>query len=118
MNVKATADDWNWEGKVRTLAVANGRYYGNGLCIAPDAVMDDRLFSVFICGNVSVFDFIMQTGTLKKGRNVVIDNVWYKTATSIEFSSDDPCPVEGDGEILGWLPAKVRMIERQLNFLI
>lgn len=118
MVVKAVADGWTWEGKVRTLAVANGRYYGHGLCIAPDAVMDDRLFSVFICGNVSVFDFIMHTGTLKKGKNVLIDDVYYKTATALDFTSEGPCPIEADGEILGWLPAKVRMIERQLNFLI
>lgn len=118
MVVKAVTPEWTWEGKLRTLAVANGKYYGHGLCIAPDALMDDRKFSVFICGNVSVFDFIMQTGTLKKGKNVVLEDVWYKTATEIEFTSESPCSVEGDGEILGWLPAKIRMIERQLNFLI
>ena len=118
MVVKVVADGWSWEGKIRTLAVANGNYYGHGLCIAPDAIMNDRLFSVFICGNVSVLDFIMHTGTLKKGKNVNMDEVWYKTATSLEFSSDVPCPIEGDGEVLGWLPASVRMVERQLNFLI
>lgn len=118
MRVKAVADKWCWEGKMRTLAVANGRYYGHGLCIAPDALMDDRLFSVFICGNVSVFDFIMRTGTLKKAKKVLMDEVWYKTATTVEFSSNSPCPIEGDGEVLGWLPAKIHMIERQLNFLI
>lgn len=118
MRVKAVADKWCWEGKMRTLAVANGRYYGHGLCIAPGAAIDDRLFSVFICGDVSVFDFIMHTGTLKKGKNVLMDDVWYKTATTVEFSSDSPCPIEADGEVLGWLPAKIHMIERQLNFLI
>ena len=118
MLVKAVTPDWTWEGKLRTLAVANGKYYGHGLCIAPDAIMDDRLFSVFICGNVSVLDFIMHTGTLKKGRNVVIDDVHYKTATSIDFRSEAPCPIEGDGEYLGWLPAKVTMVQRQLDFLI
>jgi diacylglycerol kinase (ATP) len=118
MVVKAVTPDWTWEGKLRTLAVANGKYYGHGLCIAPDAVMDDRMFSIFICGNVSVLDFIMHTGTLKKGRNILMDEVLYKTATSIEFSSSKPCPIEGDGEILGWLPARVRMIRKRLNFLI
>jgi diacylglycerol kinase (ATP) len=118
MVVKALTAHWAWEGKLRTLAVANGQYYGHGLCIAPDAVMNDRLFSVFICGNVSVFDFIMQTGTLKKGKSVLMEEVFYKTTTSIEFSSESPCPIEGDGEILGWLPAKVKLIERQLDFLI
>src|SRR5690606_30756144 len=28
MVVKAVSADWNWEGKLRTLAVANGKYYG------------------------------------------------------------------------------------------
>ena len=118
MVVTATTPEWSWEGKLRTLAVANGKYYGHGLCIAPDAVVDDRMFSVFICGNVSVLDFILHTGTLKKGRNVLMDDVLYKTANSISFASEGPCPIEADGEILGWLPAKVTMINRQLEFLI
>lgn len=118
MVVKAVTRDWTWEGKLRTLAVANGKYYGHGLCIAPDAILNDRLFSVFICGNVSVLDFIRHTGTLKSGKKVSIEEVLYKTATSIDFTSESPCPVEADGEILGWLPARVRMIEKQLSFLI
>jgi diacylglycerol kinase (ATP) len=118
MIVKAVTQDWTWEGKLRTLAVANGKYYGHGLCIAPDAQIDDRVFAVFICGNVSVFDFIIHTGSLKKGKNVLIDDVLYKTTKAIDFFSDSPCPIEADGEILGWLPAKVKLIERKLAFLI
>jgi diacylglycerol kinase (ATP) len=118
MVVKAVADNWTWKGKVRTLAVANGKYYGHGLCIAPDAIVDDRQFSVFICGNVSIFDFFMHSRKLKKGKHVLMKDVLYKTATEIELTSKHPCPIEGDGEILGWLPAKVKMFERQLEFLI
>lgn len=118
MVVRAVAADWSWEGEIRTLAVANGKYYGHGLCIAPEAMIDDRIFSVFICGNVSVFDFVMHTGTLKKGKSIVMDDVLYKTATSIECSSESPCPIEADGEVLGWLPARIKLIERQLRFLI
>lgn len=47
-----------------------------------------------------------------------MDQVMYKTATAVDFSSETPCPVEADGEILGWLPAKVTLIGRQLNFII
>ena len=118
MVVKATTKDWEWEGKIRTLAIANGKYYGHGLCIAPDALIDDRLFSVFICGNVSVLDFIRHTGTLKKSKHINMDKVWYKTTQAIEIESENPCPIEGDGEILGWLPAKVSLSDRQLEFLI
>ena len=118
MIVKAVTPEWTWEGKLRTLAVANGQYYGHGLCIAPEAVVDDRMFSVFICGNVSVLDFIMHTSTLKKGENVVVEGVLYKSAREISFSGEAPCPIEADGEILGWLPARVSMIEKQLQFIV
>lgn len=118
MVVKATTDNWRWEGKLRTLAVANGKYYGHGLCIAPDAVIDDGIFSVFICGNVSVLDFIMHTGTLKKNKLIHMPEVIYQTTSSIDIESESACPVEGDGEILGWLPAKVTVSKRQMEFLI
>ena len=117
MAVKAVTPEWTWEGKIRTLAVANGKYYGSGLCIAPEAVIDDGMFAVFICGNVSVLDFIMHTSTLKKGESVMMDEVLYKSARQIDFSSESPCPIECDGEILGWLPAKVSMTGRQLKFV-
>jgi diacylglycerol kinase (ATP) len=118
MTVKAVTTDWVWEGKLRTLGIGNGKYYGHGLCITPDAVLDDRKFEAFICGNVSVFDFIKYTGKLKAGKHIRIPEIHYKSTTSIEFTSDKSCMIEGDGEILGLLPAKVELIERQLNFLI
>ncbi len=118
MAVKAVAPEWTWEGDLRTLAVANGKCYGHGLCIAPDVVMDDQLFSVFICGNVSTLDFLMNARTLHRGKKVKKEQVHYKTTKSIELTSERPCQIEGDGEILGWLPAKVSMIEKQLSFLI
>jgi diacylglycerol kinase (ATP) len=118
MPVKVTTRHWTWQGKLRTLGVANGKYYGHGLCIAPDALADDRMFSVFICGNVSVFDFVKNTDNLKKGRYIDLKEVFYKSATQLEFTSETPCMIEGDGEILGLLPARVELIERQLDFLI
>jgi diacylglycerol kinase (ATP) len=47
-----------------------------------------------------------------------MEEVLYRTTTAIDFSSESPCPIEGDGEVLGWLPAKVKMIAKQLDFLI
>jgi diacylglycerol kinase (ATP) len=117
MMVKAVTKDWTWEGKLRTLGIANGKCYGHGLYIAPDAKPDDRIFNVFICGGVSVFDFVRNSSTLKKGKFVQLRDVFYKETTSIELTSEEPCMIEGDGEILGLLPASVELIEKQIQFL-
>ncbi|HEY0652337.1 MAG TPA: diacylglycerol kinase family protein [Chryseosolibacter sp.] len=118
VEVEAIASDWKWSGKLRTLGVGNGKYYGHGMGITPDAILDDRMFHVFICGNVSVFDFIRYTGHLKKGKHINLPEIHYKTATEIVFTSEKQCLIEGDGEIFGQLPAKVSLLNRQLDFLI
>jgi YegS/Rv2252/BmrU family lipid kinase len=118
MEIEAVSKDWTWKGKLRTLGVGNGKCYGSGMVITPDAILDDRLFNVFICGNVSVFDFIRYTGHLKKGKHIKHPEIHYKTTTEVSFTSEKTCLIEGDGEILGKLPATVRLLERQLEFLI
>ncbi|MDQ2655927.1 MAG: hypothetical protein M3Y60_00795, partial [Bacteroidota bacterium] len=67
---------------------------------------------------VSLLDFITHGSSLRKGKTVQLDDVHYKTTTAVELTSEAPCPIEGDGEILGWLPARVTMIPRQLNFIL
>ena len=108
---------WTWTDLVRTLAVANGRYYGNGLCIAPEAKVDDSRLNVFACGNVSVLDFIIQSLPLKAGRKVRHRSVKYFECQRVDISSDDPLEIEADGEILGWLPATVKVSPIKLNVL-
>ncbi len=118
VRIEASTSEWSWRGKLRSLAVANGRCYGQGLIIAPDADTGDGIFSVFICGDVSVLDFIRQTPALKKGKYVRMQEVQYKHATAIDLKSETACKIEADGELVGLLPARVRVLDRQLAMLI
>ncbi len=113
--VIALGDGWEWEDRVRSFAVANAKYYGNGLCIAPDAVFDDGVFNIFACGPASVLDFVLQSIPLKAGRKVNHKHVRYFKSTEVQLSSDHPIEIEADGEIIGWLPAKVMMSSRKLQ---
>lgn len=108
---------WQWSSKLRTLAIGNGKFFGSGLCIAPEAKPNDGIFSVFICGAVSVFDFIRNTGTLKNSRKVNHAKVEYHTAEKLELTSESPCRIEADGELLGFLPACVEVIPGRIKFL-
>lgn len=115
--VRAFASDWQWEGKIRTLAITNGNYYGHGLCIAPDAKVDDGLFSVFIVEDVSVFDFIRFSGKLKQGRRIAFRKVHYNETKRLELTAAEPFVVEADGELIGRLPATIEMLPNMIRFL-
>jgi diacylglycerol kinase (ATP) len=117
LHTRIKTSHWDWEGKIRTLAIANGNYYGHGLCISPDAKPDDGRFGTFICSGVSVFDFIRYSETLKKGKHVRIPEIMYNDADTIELTSSQAVPVEADGEILGYLPAQIEMLPQHLNVL-
>lgn len=117
MNVHAIADEWKWNGKLRTMAIANGNYYGHGMNIAPDALPNDKVFDVFIAGDVSALFFMLKSNLLKQGKRVIHPEVLYRKATSIELSSESPCAIEADGEILGLLPARIEMMKQTMNFL-
>lgn len=118
INVTVTTPSWNWNGKLRTLAIANGKYFGHGLCIAPNAKPDDNMFETFICGNASVWDFIRHSETMKKDKYIKHAHVFYKQANTLDLHSNLPCAIEADGELLGWLPAKIEMASIKIRFLI
>lgn len=117
MNVTIKTDAWHWKNNLRTLAIGNGKYFGSGLCIAPHARTDDGVFSAFVCGAVSVFDFIRYTGKLKGGRSINNPKIEYRVAEKFELTSELPCQIEADGEMLGFLPACVEVLPGRIKFL-
>jgi diacylglycerol kinase (ATP) len=114
----ARSEKWEWNSNVRTFAIANARYFGNGLCIAPDAVLSDGIFNVFACGAVSVLDFVVQSFPLKQGKKVRHPLVSYYTAKEVELTSPSPIEIETDGEIIGWLPARIKVSPFRLALLV
>jgi len=116
--VTAHTSSWNWQGKLRTLALGNGRYYGHGLCVAPEAQPDDGILDAFICGNVSVLDFIRYSIPLKKGKHIHHREVFYKKTDAIDLDSEKECLIEADGELLGKLPARIQITRLKLKMLL
>jgi diacylglycerol kinase (ATP) len=116
--LKVTGDGWSWEDNVKTFALANAHYYGNGLCIAPDADLNDGELNVFACGNVSVLDFILHSIPLKQGKLIRHPKVSYFKSKSVLLTSPVAMEIEADGEIIGWLPAKVCISPFRLRILL
>jgi len=115
VSVEAKTPLWTWEGEIRALAIANGKYFGSGIGIAPDAIPDDGMFSCFIAGKVSLLDFILQQGRLRSGKRARHDAIEYYDATTLELHAKSAANIEADGELVGSLPVRIEILPKRLK---
>lgn len=116
--VSCTSSSWHWKGKLLQMAVANGRYYGNAICTAPDAKLTDGQFQVAIFGDLSIWDYIVNLGNLKKGVKIKLPQVSYYTTNEVFIESNDSCSIEADGEYVDLVPATISVLPKAICFLM
>ncbi len=115
--IYAKTPHWEWCGKMRVMAIANGKSFGNSMFIAPDASPDDGKFATFIAGELALLKFLIFLQKIKTGKKIKDTLVLYNECSTIEITAPKPCAIEADGEGMGWLPMKVEMMPSRVMFL-
>lgn len=116
--VKVSADTFNYERSIMSLIVADGRYFAGGLGIAPDALPDDKLFSIVIIGEVSTWTYLKNLGKIKKSIKIDHPELKYLSASEIFIESPSgPLPIDMDGEFVGFSPVKIKVVPAALRFI-
>jgi len=116
--VSCTSSTWQWEGRLLQMAVANGRFHGNGICTAPDARLTNGQFQVVIYGDLSIWDYLKNFQKLKKGVKINLPQVSYHDANELSLKSHEPCGIEADGEYVGLVPATISVLPEAISFLM
>ncbi len=114
--IKCKTDLWEWEGKARVVALANGVSFGNGIYIAPEANLRDGKLNLFRAEDVPLLKFLVYLQTIKARKKITSNLVNYSLVTSIELSSTEKCALETEGEIIGYLPAKIHIVPLLIKF--
>ena len=118
--IKWTSDRETWQGKVMSLVVANGKYFGSGLAVAPDAKMDDGKFMLVTLGNITMFDYLKNLGKVKKGEVIEHKEVSYSETKEITIEPMDgkELPIDMDGDFVGYCPMTIKCIPKAISFLV
>jgi diacylglycerol kinase (ATP) len=108
------------EHQLRTIAfcVANARYFGGGMMIAPEAKLNDGLLDVVNISDLTTARIIMKAPALYRGTLASMQEVKMTTARRIEVSAanaDEEILIETDGELPGKLPAVYEVIPDALR---
>ncbi len=106
---------------VTNLCVANARYFGGGMKIAPDALLNDGLFDVVTVGDLSSLEILTNAYKLYRGTHFNIERVWFAQASRLQANpakQNEKVGIEIDGELLGRLPAKFEIIPNALSLRV
>jgi diacylglycerol kinase (ATP) len=115
--LELASEKFSWKGRARVVAVANGKSFGNKIYVAPLANLDDGLFNLFVGGDVPLIRFLWYLQQIKSKQMVNAQQVHYSVANDLKLSSSKPAKLEADGELVGWLPATIRMDKKAIDML-
>ena len=103
---------------VANLCIANARYFGGGMKIAPNAKLADGKFDVVSVGDLGAARILGNAPRLYLGSHLSMAEVGHALAAKISARSVDKnerVEVEVDGEIPGHLPATFQILPRALR---
>jgi YegS/Rv2252/BmrU family lipid kinase len=107
------------EKRVCTVIMNNGKYGGGGMFTAPGADLDDGLLDVLIVGDLSKPDLLRSLPRIYKGTHLTHPKVSLKKAKEIEVKSlSERMHLQADGELLGEVPARFRILPAALNIIV
>lgn len=118
-SVRAYNDQFSWEGKVINMVVANGKYFGNGLGIAPGAKVTDGKFSFIIIGDINLLDYFKHLGSVKKCIKINHPKVSYDSfdEITIESTTTKRITIDMDGEYIGAAPMTLKCLSKKMKFI-
>lgn len=110
-------DRYDEEMNVWNVAVANGKYHGGGMCVAPDALVNDGLFHVTVIGDLSLPEVFWHLPKLYDGRIKEMEKVFMVTGKRVGATSDERVLLDVDGEQPGRLPVKIEIVPAALRII-
>ncbi len=115
--VTIESDVINEEAEIMNIAICNGQYFGAGLCIAPDAKLNDGILNLVVIKKIGVLDYIKELGNLKKSIKLDHPEVSFHEIRKLTLNPKLPLPIDMDGEFIGYTPLTVEVEEQKIKFL-
>jgi len=116
-NIELSFDGQPVRGRVNSVIVCNGRYFGGGMFIAPGAAFDDGLFNVIILGNLNKLEVVANLPRIYKGTHLTHPKVSHFSAREVHVEARERMFLQAEGELIGEAPATFQVIPRALKVL-
>ena len=113
--VRVTVDGEERRAPMHDVVIANGRYFGGGMMMLPEAEPDDGLFDVLTIGDLTKRDLLVTLPKTYRGRHLPHPKAEVLRGATVTVDADAPLPIELDGEQPGTTPARFEVLPGALR---
>lgn len=115
IHVDVTVDDRTISGRSTLVVVANGRYYGGGMKVAPGACSEDGLLDICIAGGLNRLEMLKLLAQVYSGAHVSHPQVRVMRGTHVKVTVPQSAPAHLDGEPLRSTELECRVLPKALS---
>ena len=116
--LSVTVGNESRRGRMHDVVVANGRYFGGGMMICPEAEPDDGVFDVLLIGNLTKRDLLLTLPRTYRGNHLPHPKAELLRGPAVAVGAPEPLPIELDGEQPGTTPARFEIVPRALRLRV
>jgi diacylglycerol kinase (ATP) len=117
-DMQVTVDGEVRHGRMFDVVIANGRFFGGGMKICPDALPDDGLLDVLTIGDVTKRDLVTTMPRIYRGTHLPHPKAELLRGRVAAVESDSPVPIELDGEQPGTTPARFEVLPAKIRLRV
>ncbi len=99
------------------IVVANGKFAGGGMMLAPHAEIDDGWLDVTLTDGAGRFDVIKELRRIGRGGLLENPKVSQARAKEVVVTSENPLAIDIDGEMVGYTPATMKVLPGAVRFV-
>jgi len=115
---RITAGNETIAGRLLLAFVANARFCGNRMHVAPTASMDDGMLDVLAVQELSLLQVLPKLVKLYRGRILGDRAVRHLRASTVRIETNPSVAVQADGQIVGRTPAEFGVQRQALRVVI
>ncbi len=107
-----------FDAPAATVVIANGRWFGGGMMIAPHAALDDGRLDIVVVRGRSRLELLKALGLVYTGRHVGHPACAMFTGrlVNVDAPDGDVVGVELDGALAAQLPVRFEVLDRPITF--
>ena len=116
-NLRIIMDNVEINSETLLIAIANGKFYGGGMKVAPEASLNDGFFDICHIKKVSPFKVIRLFPRLIKGIHGTIKEVSFYKSKRVRIICNEEITVNIDGELLRMKEVEFEVVPQAINFV-